>query len=299
MTKKKKIFLIILVIILFLLGIGLTIYPKWSAEYAESVRSEVQTQYNEAINDASKNEERQELLAAAVEYNRKLYTGEYSPLTPEENGYYEQLLMSSSNVMCYVDIPAIDVFLPVYHGIGNDALNIGAGHMPQTSLPVGGENTHAVISAHTGMASSAMFSDLELMEIGDLVYIDVLGERLAYQVYDIETVLPYEVSAIKIQASKDLLTLVTCTPYGINTHRLLVHCERIDLDDELEVEGDNVNNASTENDVEQKKSVYDSMYERNQKIGFALAGLIVIAAVFYMAYVQIRKYWRRSNGQKS
>lgn len=299
MTKKKKIFMIIFIVFLFLLGIVITIYPEWSAEYAESVRSEVRTQYIEAVNDDSMTEERQALLEAAIEYNRKLYTGEYPLLTPEENGYYDQLLMAGSNVMCYIDIPAINVHLPVYHGVETDVLSLGAGHMPETSLPVGGENTHAVISAHTGMASSAMFSDLELMKIGDLVYIEVLGERLAYQVYGIETVLPSDVSAIKIHVGQDLLTLVTCTPYGVNTHRLLVHCQRIE-DSGLEMEGDDANNAAapTENDAEKKESIYKAMYQRNKKIGYTLAGCIIAGAMIYVFCNWIRNKRRNTDGKK-
>jgi len=139
--------------------------------------------------------------------------------------------------LCW-SIPKINVSLPVYHGIGTDALNIGAGHMPQSSLPVGGANTHAVISAHTGMASSPMFTDLELLVPGDTFQITVLGETLTYMIQseaDIRTVLPQQIDYVQIKENEDLVTLVTCTPYGVNSHRLLVRGIRIKPEESLDI----------------------------------------------------------------
>lgn len=276
MSKKKKTIAIVILIFLLLFGIALMAYPYVSAVYSERVRSVIQTEYQEAVEDPAKAEEITTLRQAAIEYNHKLYSGLISPLDTEANGYFQQLKLSGSSIMCYIRIPAIDVSLPVYHGIGSEALSVGAGHMPQTSLPIGGENTHAVISAHTGMASSAMFSDIGLLEPGDLVYIDVLGETLTYQVYDSETVLPVEVDYVKIQTGKDLLTLVTCTPINVNTHRLLVHCEHVETAVEDEA-------ASTVEAVEIKtNSLYGQQYIRNICIGFLVALVIILIIIMFL-----------------
>lgn len=283
MSKKKKTIAIVILIFLLLFGIALMAYPYVSAVYSERVRSVIQTEYQEAVEDPAKAEEITALRQAAIEYNHKLYSGLISPLDTEANGYFQQLKLSGSSIMCYIRIPAIDVSLPVYHGIGSEALSVGAGHMPQTSLPIGGENTHAVISAHTGMASSAMFSDIGLLEPGDLVYIDVLGETLTYQVYDSETVLPVEVDYVKIQTGKDLLTLVTCTPINVNTHRLLVHCERIETS--VEGEGDSTTAvAETKDD-----SLYSHQYVQNIFIGLLVA-LVIIVFVVIVVKVKSRKH---------
>ena len=127
-----------------------------------------------------------------------------------------------------LEIPKISVNLPIYHGTNNDSLERGVGHLLGSSLPVGGESTHTVLTAHSGMASQRMFSDLDLVEVGDVFYLDVLGETLAYQVDQIKTVLPYDTTYLGITEGKDQCTLVTCTPFGVNTHRLLVHGTRVD-----------------------------------------------------------------------
>ena len=129
--------------------------------------------------------------------------------------------------MGYVEIPKISVNLPIYHGTENDSLERGIGHLLGSSLPVGGENTHTILSGHSGMASQKMFTDLEQLTVGDVFYLHVLDETLAYQVVEINTVLPYDTSLLGIAPGEDLCTLVTCTPYGVNTHRLLVRGSRI------------------------------------------------------------------------
>ena len=129
--------------------------------------------------------------------------------------------------MAYVDIPKINVYLPVQHGTGADTLEKSVGHVVGTSLPVGGSSTHAVLSAHSGMASSKLFSDIDQLAEGDMFYIHVLGDTLAYEVDSINTVVPTDTSLLQIEEGKDLVTLVTCTPFGVNTHRLLVRGHRV------------------------------------------------------------------------
>ena len=207
-------------------ALGLLLYPLVGELLSEKYHSDVETTYTEAIADTDD----AELTAqreSAQQYNAML-----SGAAITEGGasapplaYAQQLTVGG--VMCYVDIPEINVYLPVQHGTDADTLENSVGHVVGTSLPVGGSSTHAVLSAHSGMASSKLFSDIDQLAVGDMFYIHVLGEVLAYKVDAIHTVLPTDTSLLQIADGKDLVTLVTCTPFGINTHRLLVRGHRI------------------------------------------------------------------------
>ena len=207
-------------------ALGLMLYPLVGEFLSERYHSDVETSYTAAIADADDVEltaQRQ----AAEQYNAMLpgtaaitEGGASTPPLP----YAEQLTVGG--VMCYVDIPKINVYLPVQHGTDADTLERAAGHVVGTSLPVGGSSTHAVLSAHSGMASSKLFSDIDQLTAGDTFYIHVLGEVLAYKVDAINTVLPTDTSLLQIENGKDYVTLVTCTPFGVNTHRLLVRGHR-------------------------------------------------------------------------
>ena len=289
LSKGQKILFGCLFVLLSVVSIVLMAYPAISAIYAESVRSEIHTQYEEIINQADTSE----LDAAresAIAYNERLFTGKISPLTPEENGYFKELILSDSEVMCYISIPKIDVYLPVYHGIGSAALSAGAGHMPQSSLPVGGENTHAVISAHTGMANSPMFSDLELLRPGDIFQVIVLGETLTYQVQsdaDILIVLPQEIEAIQIRRDEDVLTLVTCTPYGVNTHRLLVTGHRIETPTQEAPEQEETTPTALQEDAE---SVYRLEYQKSIVVGAVVGvGIVTLGLIALLVVRVLRK----------
>ncbi len=144
-------------------------------------------------------------------------------------------ILRPKDYLSLLEIPGISVTLPIYHGTDADTLEIGIGHLLGSSLPVGGESTHAILTAHSGMASQKMFSDLDLMKIDDVFYLDVLNERLAYQVDAIFTVLPHETEQLQIVTGKDYCTLVTCTPFGVNTHRLLVRGTRIPYEEAEEI----------------------------------------------------------------
>ena len=208
-------------------ALGLLLYPLVGELLSEKYHSGVETTYTAAIKDT----DAAELTAqreAAEQYNAMLS----GAATITEGGvsapplaYAQQLTVGG--VMCYVDIPKINVYLPVQHGTDADTLENSVGHVVGTSLPVGGSSTHAVLSAHSGMASSKLFSDIDQLAVGDMFYIHVLGEMLAYKVDAIHTVLPTDTSLLQIADGKDLVTLVTCTPFGINTHRLLVRGHRI------------------------------------------------------------------------
>lgn len=208
-------------------ALGLMLYPLVGELLSERYHSDVETTYTAAIADADDAEltaQRQ----AAEQYNAMLSGtaaitegGVSAPPLP----YAEQLTVGG--VMAYVDIPKINVYLPVQHGTDAETLERAVGHVVGTSLPVGGSSTHAVLSAHSGMASSKLFSDIDQLAVGDTFYIHVLGEVLAYKVDAINTVLPTDTSLLQIENGKDYVTLVTCTPFGVNTHRLLVRGHRI------------------------------------------------------------------------
>ena len=207
-------------------ALGLLLYPLVGEFLSERYHSDVETTYTAAIEDT----DAAELTAqreAAQQYNAML-----SGAAITEGGasapplaYAQQLTVGG--VMCYIDIPKIGVYLPVQHGTDADTLESAVGHVIGTSLPVGGSNTHAVLSAHSGMASSKLFSDIDQLEQGDNFYIRVLGDTLAYEVDVIHTVLPTDTSLLQIADGKDYVTLVTCTPFGVNTHRLLVRGHRV------------------------------------------------------------------------
>ena len=207
-------------------ALGLLLYPLIGELMNEKYHSDVETTYTVAIadtDDAELTAQRQ----AAEQYNAMLANA-----TIFEGGasapplaYTEQL--TAGGVMAYVDIPKINVYLPVQHGTGADTLEKSVGHVVGTSLPVGGSSTHAVLSAHSGMASSKLFSDIDQLAEGDMFYIHVLGDTLAYEVDSINTVVPTDTSLLQIEEGKDLVTLVTCTPFGVNTHRLLVRGHRV------------------------------------------------------------------------
>ena len=208
-------------------ALGLLLYPLMGEFLNEKYHSDIETVYTATIEDTDK----AELTAqreAAQQYNAMLS----GAATITEGGasapplaYTQQLTVGG--VMVYVDIPKINVYLPVQHGTDADTLERAVGHVVGTSLPVGGSSTHAVLSAHSGMASSKLFSDIDQLAAGDVFYIHVLGDTLAYKVDSIHTVLPTDTSLLQIEDSKDYVTLVTCTPFGVNTHRLLVRGRRV------------------------------------------------------------------------
>lgn len=215
-------------------ALGLMLYPLVGELLSERYHSDIETVYTAAIEGTDKTE----LTAqreAAQQYNAMLS----GAVAITEGGasapplaYAQQLTVGG--VMCYIDIPKINVYLPVQHGTGAETLEKSVGHVVGTSLPVGGGSTHSVLSAHSGMASSKLFSDIDQLEKGDIFYIHVLGDTLTYEVDSINTVVPTDTSLLQIEDGKDYVTLVTCTPFGINTHRLLVRGHRIPYTPEQE-----------------------------------------------------------------
>ena len=217
-------------------ALGLLLYPLVGELASEKYHSDVETTYTAAIEDT----DAAELTAqreAAERYNAMLSgaaTITEGEVSAPPLAYAQQLTVGG--VMCYVDIPKINVYLPVQHGTDADTLENSVGHVVGTSLPVGGSSTHAVLSAHSGLASSKLFSDIDQLAVGDMFYIHVLGDTLAYKVDAVHTVLPTDTSRLQIEDGKDYVTLVTCTPFGINTHRLLVRGHRVPYTPEQETE---------------------------------------------------------------
>ena len=229
MEKKGNSLITILLVLIFFLGLSLLLYPTvsdyWNsrhqtraiATYAEKVTSLDTDTYDQVWQDART-------------YNESLLTRSNTYLLSEEQkAEYQRLLdVSGLGIMGYVEIPEIDVSLPIYHGTEESVLQIAVGHLEWSSLPVGGESTHCILSGHRGLPSAKLFTNLDKLQVGDEFLLQVLDETLTYEVDQILIVEPHETDALRITEGEDYCTLVTCTPYGINTHRLLVRGHRIE-----------------------------------------------------------------------
>ena len=277
---KKKILLISLAVMMFLLALGITLYPLISSYYNDRHQSQIQTKYEERLEQID-NSAKIQAKQLAIAYNNALkpenQIGEAfteQTLLEASVDYDAQLNVAGDGIMCYVEIPRIDVVLPVYHGTDASTLERGVGHLLGSSLPVGGESTHTVLTAHSGVASMKLFSDLDQLQSGDVFYLHVLGEVLAYQVFDINTVLPHKTEHLQIQTGKDLSTLVTCTPFAVNTHRLLVTGERIPYEEAEEIVEEQITHEKP------AQSTWEKQYLQGVWIGIGAAiilGLTVLA----------------------
>ena len=277
---KKKILLISLAVMMFLLALGITLYPLISSYYNDRHQSQIHTKYEERLEQID-NSAKIQAKQLAIAYNNALkpenQIGEAfteQTLLEASVDYDAQLNVAGDGIMCYVEIPRIDVVLPVYHGTDASTLERGVGHLLGSSLPVGGESTHSVLTAHSGVASMKLFSDLDQLQSGDVFYLHVLGEVLAYQVFDINTVLPHKTELLQIQTGKDLSTLVTCTPFAVNTHRLLVTGERIPYEEAEEIVEEQITHEKP------AQSTWEKQYLQGVWVGIGAAiilGLTVLA----------------------
>ena len=217
---------------ILLAGIVLLLYPTVSEHINAMHQSKAIQSYND-ITDTMSSEQHDKMIEAAREYNIRLASAENPIIEPDKvAGYYSTLDITGTGIMGYLTIEKIKVELPIYHSVNDNVLQIAVGHLPGTSLPVGGKGTHTVMSGHRGLPSARLFTDLDKLEPGDIFYITVLSDVLTYQVDQIKTVKPYEIDDLKVDPSKDYCTLFTCTPYGINSHRLLVRGRRIETKEE-------------------------------------------------------------------
>lgn len=286
---KKKI-ITFCAAVLFLTALGLTLYPLISNYVNQTYASEIQTAYQELIQQTD-DSILQEAKQRAIAYNLAITPGTADAYSEEAllsaaEEYENQLDIAGNGIMGYVEIPKIQVNLPIYHGTDAEVLDRGVGHLLGSSLPVGGENTHTILSGHSGMASQKMFTDLEQLIPGDVFYLNVLNETLAYQVTEINTVLPYETALLGIVPGEDLCTLVTCTPYGVNTHRLLVRGSRIPYEEAAALEEESTA-------TEQATSTWETKYLQGLLLGCATAGGVSLVALLA---VRIKKHPRKRKG---
>ena len=225
--KKNGLTLVLLSILV--VGLGLLVYPSFSDYWNSFHQSRAIASYAQDVADMSQ-ERYDEIIASAEAYNKRLSkTGINWVLSDEEKEEYNrQLAIGDSGIMGYIYVPKIDITLPIYHGTNEAVLQVAIGHLEGTSLPVGGEGSHCVMSGHRGLPSAKLFSDLDKMAEGDTFSLTIMNRTLTYEVDQIRVVEPMDLSDLGIEKGKDLCTLVTCTPYGINTHRLLVRGHRTD-----------------------------------------------------------------------
>lgn len=236
MKKRKDTISTILMVLVFVAGLSLLLYPTvanwWNSKHA----SQTISRYNDAVQNLTKTDYKR-MRAEAEAYNKQVYRRRnvYELKGKDLETYNRLLNIGGTGMIGVVEIPGIDVSLPIYHGTSEGVLQVAAGHLNWTSLPVGGKNTHAVISGHRGLPSAKLFTNLDKVVEGDVFMLRVLDEVLTYQVDQILIVEPKDVEPLQVVKGKDYCTLVTCTPYGINTHRMLVRGRRIESDKEAAV----------------------------------------------------------------
>lgn len=233
MSWLKKNWTTILLVAILLVGIGLFVYPSFSDYWNSFHQSKAVTSYVENVTNLDK-ELYDKLWNDAVAYNEKIAQNgiQWTMTEEEKKEYNEYLKVDDTGIMGYIEIPVIDCSLPIYHGIDESVLQVAIGHIEGSSLPVGGKGSHCVISGHRGLPSARLFTDLDKLVEGDIFMLHTLDATLTYEVDQIRIVEPTDLSNLQIEEGKDLCTLVTCTPYGINTHRLLVRGHRIANQDE-------------------------------------------------------------------
>lgn len=294
MAKKKKkkrkgsLLSTLFLLLIFLVGAGIFLYPTASDIWNRYRNSLLITDYTRSVKTMTK-EAHDDVWAEARAYNEQHKVNNIMDAFDDEteeyvvsNPYATMLSPDGSDIMGYIEIPKIDVRLAIYHGVGTEALEQGCGHIEGTSLPIGGESTHAVLSAHRGLPSAKLFTDLDRMEIGDKFVLTILGENLAYEVDQILTVLPHELDALAIEEGKDYVTLVTCTPYGVNSHRMLVRGHRIPyVEEEVKAEAGTIQ----VNDVIETIS--------NLEITKVVGGISAIVLIIVLIIVRIATRKRR------
>ena len=282
--KRSSIPILLIGILILAAGLCMLLYPTISNYFAEIQQLRIIEKYEDALEkeDIDYSEE----WELAYEYNSQL-TGDVvedpflagSGYTIPDN-YDEVLNISGDGIMGYLSIPEIDVSLPIYHGTSDEVLSKGVGHVDYSSLPIGGDGTHCILAAHRGLTSAKLFTDLDELEIGDMFYITVLDETLAYEVDQITTVEPDDFSQLQFEDDQDYCTLLTCTPYGINTERLLVRGHRVEYEEEGDEGGDLV-----------------ASKKENILLQGTLGGLVaaaVVLLVVWLVYREVRKQRQRT-----
>ncbi len=268
---KKNISIIALVVV-FVIGLSVLLYPSISDLFSKKEQASAISGYRDQVG-VLREEEYAKILDEARAYNANHRTNNFSvsdeeALTPE---YMEQLSLNGSSLMAYLEIPKFGTRLGVYHGVSEQTMEKGIGHLPQTSLPVGGTSTHAVISGHTGLPSAQLLSDLDTLEIGDTFKLHILAETLEYEVDQILVVEPDDVRELKVVEGEDYVTIITCTPYGVNSHRLLVRGHAVELSSD-----------EAESDAKQLKPMAAALY-------IAVPILVILSVVLVVVFIRHRK----------
>ena len=284
---KRRYFKIVIAGIIFILALLLTLYPVISNLYNQHHQSTIHTAYEEVIQQAD-TQELEQIRELAKAYNEAIIPGTaeeaYSRTALQEASadYDSQLDPGGSGIMGYVEIPKISVNLPIYHGTDSSTLERGTGHLLGSSLPVGGISTHAIITGHSGLATQKMFTDLEQLQPGDVFYLHVLDEVLAYQVFYREPVPPHDTTRLGITQGQDYCTLITCYPTGVNTHRLLVQGERIPYEEAEVIE-----------EAVQLETVPESRWEEQYLLGIGLGVLGMLAAALICGAIMVCRKYRK------
>lgn len=300
--KKKKSHWLsnLLIFLLFTVGAGVLCYPTFSDMWNKYRNAQLITHYTEAI-ETLPEETYDEFWAEAREYNAQHTVNQIVDAFGEEEGeadeeaqaafeYYHSVLNPNGDgLMGSIDIPKIGVKIAIYHGLEESVLEKGCGHVQGTSLPIGGAGTHAALAAHRGLPSAKLFTDLDQIEEGDIFILNILGEKLAYEVDQIKTVLPYETEDIAIVDGEDYVTLITCTPYGVNSHRLLVRGHRTEYVEEIKELEKNSGNVSD--------TIIEQVAERSPAELLEIA-LIVFGISVMIIFIVTRRKKRKKEADK-
>lgn len=288
MKNNSEKLLLIISIIFIILGVGIFLYPSISNYLAEKNHIDIIRNYDDFIVKIDEEKINEEKEKAKI-YNENL-SGDpvHDPFVigsgyalPEN--YKEVLNVGDDGVMGYVEIPKISVYLPIYHGTSDDVLEKGVGHIQNTSVPIGGKSAHSVLTGHTGLPNAELFTRLDELGIGDIFYIHVLDDVLTYKVFETKVILPDKIDELQILNGKDYITLVTCTPYGVNSHRLLVKAERVEYE-EYSVTKSTTDDEGTDTKKESSSKHY---YLTGTQIGIVL--LVLILTIVSIIGISIRR----------
>ncbi len=295
-NQKNKAFSkisLLLSLLLILGGFCIFAYPNVSNYFAEKNQVQMIREYEEMVVQVDE-EMLSEEWQKAQTYNENL-SGEpvHDPFVAGSgyalpDNYTDVLNISGNGVMAYIQIPKISVNLPIYHGTSTEVLEKGVGHIQSTSVPIGGTSTHCVLTGHTGLPSAELFTRLDELDVGDIFYIHVLNDILTYKIYEIKVILPDKIDELQVTSGRDLVTLVTCTPYGVNSHRLLVKAERTEYEEYVNENTENKTD-STENTGEQNTNQGKNYYLNGVKIGVVILLILLFILLVIIIILKIKK----------
>lgn len=290
MKNNNDKILLIIALIFILVGTGIFLYPSISNYLAEKNQVEAIRKYDKLVVNLDKAGLQEEKDKAQI-YNENLSGDPVHDPFVKGSGYalpenYKEVLnFSGDGVMGYIDIPEINVYLPIYHGTSDEVLEKGVGHIQNTSVPIGGNSTHSILTGHTGLPNAELFTRLDELGIDDIFYIHVLGDVLTYKVFETKVILPDKIDELRILNGKDYVTLVTCTPYGVNSHRLLVKAERVEYE-EYSTGKSNTNSEETPSKTENISKHY---YLTGTQIGIVILALILMITVIIIVSMRNKK----------